>query len=134
MNESISVTPDFTACKYISDLYREMRTRMEWDDDYGENLSALWDILWGMPYKGDDFTIIRPLHFRNIPHGQDQPFTEYVDKICAIFSARSGSLCSLYPFDMPILMIQTQSRLSDLTSPQAPRPSGPGAFLIPFPA
>ena len=75
MNESISVTPDFTACKYISDLYREMRTRMEWDDDYGENLSAL----------GDDFTIIRPLHFRNIPHGQDQPFTEYVEKICAIF-------------------------------------------------
>ena len=85
MNESISVTPDFTACKYISDLYREMRTKMEWDDDYGENLSALWDILWGMPYKGDDFTIIRPLHFRNIPHGQDQPFTEYVEKICAIF-------------------------------------------------
>ena len=85
MNESIPVTLDFIACKYISDLYREMRTRMEWDDDYGENLSALWDILWGMPYKGDDFTIIRPLHFRNIPHGQDQPFTEYVDNICAIF-------------------------------------------------
>lgn len=96
MNESIPVTLDFTACKYISDLYREMRTRMEWDDDYGENLSALWDILWGVPYKGDDFTIIRPLHFRNIPHGQDQPFTEYVDKICAIFQrAQRQSLLTI---------------------------------------
>lgn len=74
-----------TSCRYAPDLYKEMRTKMEWDDDLGENLSALWDILWGMPYKGDDFTIIRPLYFQNIPHEQDRIFTEYVDKICSIF-------------------------------------------------
>ena len=85
MEERIAVTIDFTACKYAQELYKEMRTKMEWDDDLGENLSALWDILWGMPYKGNDFTIIRPLHFKNIPHNQDSLFTEYVDKICSIF-------------------------------------------------
>lgn len=85
MDERVKVILDFTGCKYIGELFREMRTKMEWDDDLGENLSALWDILWGMPYKGDDFTIIRPHLFTGIPHGQDASFTEYVDKICSIF-------------------------------------------------
>lgn len=48
-------------------------------------MSALWDILWGMPYKGDGFTILRPRQFYHIPYGQDAQFTEYVDKICASF-------------------------------------------------
>lgn len=85
MDERVKVTLDFTGCKYIGELFREMRTKMEWDDDLGENLSALWDILWGMPYRGDDFTIIRPRWFTGISHGQNASFTEYVDKICSIF-------------------------------------------------
>lgn len=85
MNERIAVTLDFTSCKYIPELFREMRRKMDWDEDFGENLSALWDILRGMPYRGDDFTIIRPVRFEGIPHGQDDIFTEYVDKICAVF-------------------------------------------------
>lgn len=58
---------------------------MEWDDDFGENLSVLWDILRGMPYKGGDFTILRPRRFENIPYGQNDTFTKYVNKICNIF-------------------------------------------------
>ncbi len=85
MEERIAVTLDFTDCKYLFEVFKEMRTKMEWDDDFGENLSALWDILWGMPYKGDDFTILRPRFFTNIPYGHDREFTEYVDKICSIF-------------------------------------------------
>ena len=85
MEERIAVILDFTHCKYASELYGEMRTKMDWYEDYGENLDALWDILRGMPYKGDDFTIIRPLRFENIPYGENDLFTEYVDKICAIF-------------------------------------------------
>lgn len=85
MDKLIQVTLDFTACKHMGEVFLEMRTKMEWDDDFGENLSALWDILRGMPYKGDDFTIIRPYQFCDIPYGQDAAFTEYVDKICAIF-------------------------------------------------
>lgn len=85
MDERISVTLDFTGCKYIGEVFLEMRTKMEWDDDFGENLSALWDILRGMPYKGDDFTIIRPRYFTGVAYGEDAGFTEYVDKICSIF-------------------------------------------------
>lgn len=85
MDERVSVTLDFTGRKYLGEVFREMRTKMEWDDDFGENLSALWDILRGMPYKGDDFTIIRPRYFTGIPYGHNASFTEYVDKICSIF-------------------------------------------------
>ena len=85
MDERIAVTLDFTSCKYIPEIYKEMRTKMEWADFFGENLDALWDILTGMPYKGDDFTIIRPVRYKNIPYGQNDIFTEHVDKICAIF-------------------------------------------------
>lgn len=83
--ENVRVTLDFTGCKYIWELYLEMRTKMEWDDNYGENLSALWDILTGMPYTGTDFIIKRPYKFAGIPYGDDELFTAYVDKIIEIF-------------------------------------------------
>ena len=79
------VTLDFTAQKYISQVYQEMREKMEWDDDYGENPSALWDILRGMPYKGDDFLILRPVRYKGIPYGHNDSFTEYVDMLCRVF-------------------------------------------------
>lgn len=96
MEERVQVTLDFTQCKYLGELFKEMRVTMEWDDDFGENLSALWDILRGMPYKGDDFTILRLQQYTDIPHGQDAVFTEYVDKICAIFQrAQSQGLITV---------------------------------------
>lgn len=85
MEERVQVILDFTQCKYLGEIFKEMRTKMNWDDWYGENLDALWDILRGLPYEGDDFTIYRLQQYTNIPHGQDAVFTEYVDKICAIF-------------------------------------------------
>lgn len=86
MNNRVKVTLNFTGCKYLSELFREMRTKMEWDDDLGENLSALWDILRGMPYKGDDFTIIWPRCFTGIPYGENAAFTEYKEHRNKIFS------------------------------------------------
>ena len=85
MEKKDTVTLDFTTQKYISQLYQEMREKMAWHDSDGENLSALWDILRGMPYKGEDFLIIRPVQYRGIPHGNNAAFTEYVDRICNIF-------------------------------------------------
>ena len=85
MENKETVTLDFTTQKYISQIYQEMREKMECDDDYGENLSALWDILRGMPYKGDDFVILRPVQYTGIPYGQNDSFTEYVDSICRVF-------------------------------------------------
>ena len=79
------VTLDLRRCRYLRDIYGELREKMEWADFYGENFDALWDILTGMPYKGDDFIILRPRHYVGIPHGKNEGFTEYVDKLCAIF-------------------------------------------------
>lgn len=76
---------DFTGCRYLGELYQELRKKMDWPNDYGENLDALWDILRGMPYRGDDFIIFRPKAYRNIPYGHHARFTEYVDQICSVF-------------------------------------------------
>lgn len=85
MEEIISVTLDFSKCKYLGEVFQEMRTKMKWEDWYGENLYAIWDILTGLPYYGNNFTILRPYFYTNIPHEQDKQFTEYIDKICAVF-------------------------------------------------
>lgn len=79
------VVLDFRECKSIFSVYEEMRRKMEWEDWYGTNLEALWDILVGMPYRGDDFVILRPRHYHGIPYGHDVFFTSMVDKICSIF-------------------------------------------------
>lgn len=79
------VTLDFSKCKYITEVYDQMRKKMGWEDWYGFNLDALWDILTGLPYKGDDFVILRPRAYSGIPHGKNREFTEAVDKICQIF-------------------------------------------------
>ena len=79
------VVLDFRECKSTCCVYKEMREKMEWMDWYGENLDALWDILTGLPYRGDDFVILRPRYYHGIPYGQDVFFTSRVDKICEIF-------------------------------------------------
>lgn len=85
MEEKVTVVLDFTKCRYLQEVYDEMRKKMEWEDYYGENLDALWDILWGMPYKGNDFIIRRPVEYTKIPFGRNAPFTDYVNKICEVF-------------------------------------------------
>ena len=85
MENRETVTLDFNSQKYIYYIYQEMREKMEWEDDYGENLDALWDILRGMPHKGDDFLILRPVRYTGIPYGDNDAFTEYVDSICDVF-------------------------------------------------
>lgn len=79
------VTLNLRRCRNLDDLYHELREKMEWDDFYGENLDALWDILTGMPYKGDDFIILRPRRYTGADHGQNESITQYVDRVCGIF-------------------------------------------------
>lgn len=85
MEESVRVTLDFSNCKYLGEVFLEMRNKMKWEDWYGENLYAIWDILTGLPHHGDDFTIVRPYFYSNIPFGQNHEFTEYIDQICEVF-------------------------------------------------
>ena len=57
------VTLDLRRCRYLRDIYGDLREKMAWDD----------------------FIILRPRHYVGIPHGKNEGFTEYVDKLCAIF-------------------------------------------------
>lgn len=77
--DRIAVTLDFSKSASVSDLYGEMRDKMKWKSWYAENLDALWDILTGLPYYGDDFKIIRPRVF------SDPLLTRKADAICDIF-------------------------------------------------
>lgn len=60
LTEDETITLDFSHCTSRKDLYNELRSRMEWQDWYGETLDALWDILTGLPHKGSSFVIIPP--------------------------------------------------------------------------
>ncbi len=39
------ITLDFSNCKYISELYGEIKAKFDLPKEYGENLDALWDSL-----------------------------------------------------------------------------------------
>ena len=93
MEERVTVTLDFTKCKYLAEVYQEMSRKMEWAEEYGDNLSALWDILRGMPHKGNDFIILRPMAYTDIPYGHNESFTRYIDKICHIFLRAQQQQC-----------------------------------------
>ena len=74
-----TVLLDFSACADIPALYRELREKMAWEDWYGENLDALYDILTGLPHRGSHFAITMP--------AEDAPpeVKLYARRICDIF-------------------------------------------------
>ncbi len=59
------VTLDFSLCPDIPSLYRELREKLQWEDWYGENLDALYDVLTGLPHRGERFLLTLP--------GEDAP-------------------------------------------------------------
>ena len=54
------VTVDFSLCPDIPSLYAELRYKLQWEDWYGENLDALYDILTGLPHRGERFLLTMP--------------------------------------------------------------------------
>lgn len=54
------VAVDFSLCPDIPSLYRELREKLQWEDWYGENLDALYDILTGLPHRGERFLLTMP--------------------------------------------------------------------------
>lgn len=55
-----TVLLDFSDCTGKNALYKELRKKMAWEDWYGENLDALYDILTGLPHKGRRFVFVMP--------------------------------------------------------------------------
>ena len=70
---------DFTNCRYLPDLHKELKEKFGFLDHYGENLSALWDCLDN--YCNWDLTV----YVRGI-YGLPEEWDEYVDKILEIFN------------------------------------------------
>ena len=50
--ERVRVTRDFTRCRYIGELYLEMRTKMEWDEDCGESVDKIYTIFMEAQQRG----------------------------------------------------------------------------------
>ena len=51
---------DLRLCADIPSLYGVLRTALQWEDWYGENLDALHDILTGLPHLGSRFVLDMP--------------------------------------------------------------------------
>ena len=68
---------DFAGCETREELYAALRREMAWEDWYGGNLDALWDVLTGLPHEGERFTIALPR--------ADSPAYDYAEKIRAVF-------------------------------------------------
>ena len=54
------VVLDFSLCWDIPTLYAEIRNKLDWEDWYGENLDALYDVLTGLPHRGERFLLTMP--------------------------------------------------------------------------
>jgi len=73
-----AVVLDFSRCHSRSQLYKVLRHAMDWQDWYGENLDALWDILTGLPHSGKRFSIIHP-------EDADESLKEYAALMESVF-------------------------------------------------
>ena len=68
---------DFSGCHSRSELYDLMAGRMLWQEGYGRNLDALYDILTGLPHYGRSFVIRLP--------DIDAPVYGYAGRIVEVF-------------------------------------------------
>ncbi len=79
MNEGYTIKHfdvDFTNCRYIGELYRELKKKLELPDWCGENLDALWDALTGIMYTPADISVKRTTAWQDIQ--------EYADSIVEV--------------------------------------------------
>lgn len=73
------ITLDFTNCKYLLDLHKELKEKFGFPDYYGENLSALWDCL-------DNYCNWNLIVYVRGIYELTKEWNEYIDKILRIFN------------------------------------------------
>lgn len=76
--KEVTVLLDFSQCHSRRQLYNVLRSAMDWQDWYGENLDALWDILTGLPHRGKRFSLI-------LPQEADDSVREYATLMESVF-------------------------------------------------
>ena len=70
---------DFSACKHIGELHQILKKEFDFPDYYGENLSALWDLLDG--YTDEEMRVYIT-GWSSLPNALFQ----YKDKLSMVFS------------------------------------------------
>ena len=55
-----TVTLDLSDCSDRAAIYEKLREGMDWQDWYGSNLDALWDVLTGLEHRGRRFRLLLP--------------------------------------------------------------------------
>ena len=60
------MTLDLSACLDRREIYAVLRREMDWQDWYGSNLDALWDVLTALEHSGERFRILMPPEDREI--------------------------------------------------------------------
>ena len=70
------VTLDFSACRERAELYEVMSSAMLWEDFYGRNLDALYDVVSGLPHLGRRFRVLLP--------SEDAPCRGYAEIIVQV--------------------------------------------------
>ena len=73
------ITLNFSNCQYISHIYKEIKTKFDLPENYGENFDALWDSLRWYSFDLTEITIIG---FDNLI----DKFDDYAYKIKKIFN------------------------------------------------
>ena len=68
---------DLSGCRSREELYDLLAERMLWQESYGRNLDALYDILTGLPHYGRSFVIRLP--------DADAPVYGYAGRIVEVF-------------------------------------------------
>ena len=69
MNEEYNVKHfdvNFTDCRYVGELYLELKRKLELPDWCGENLDALWDALTGIMYTPADISVTKTTAWEDI--------------------------------------------------------------------
>jgi len=81
------LTLDFREADSRAGLYRQLREKLDWQDWYGENLDALYDILTGLPHREGRCLFLLPM--------QEGELLQYARRIVAVFAEAGVSvLCS----------------------------------------
>ena len=57
---------NFSECRYVGELYLELKRKLELPDWCGENLDALWDALTGIMYTPAAITITKTTAWQEI--------------------------------------------------------------------
>lgn len=70
---------NFLDCKYLGEIHKVMKEAFDFPDYYGENLSALWDLLDGYT---DEQLYIHIIGWESLP----QELSDYKAKMLNIFS------------------------------------------------